>query len=62
MHGVGETARVVSAEAVDGFPGNEGVYGVLMGMADRKMEAFHVVKRQSYGDLEEGGFLASSGL
>lgn len=62
-NGAAETALKLSAKAVDGFPGNEGVYGLLMGMADRKMEAFHAAKRQGYrGDVKEGGFMASTGL
>ena len=36
---------MASAEAVGGFPGNEGVYGLSMGMADRRMETFHAAKR-----------------
>lgn len=62
-YGPGEAARKMAADVVNGFPGNAGVYGVLMGMADRKMEAFHATNRQTYrGDVEEGGFLASTGF
>lgn len=57
-YGDGETAMKLSLKVVDGFPGNDGVYGLLMGMADRKVEAFHAAKRQGYrADVEQGGFL-----